>query len=829
MNEIGLNELLQLIIRDKGGTPQQYNQLMDYIAFHETGPTQRYDPSAKQEKGPGRGLFQFEVGKEKGGNLAVNRTVNYLERSNKVVPQWLRELWTDKKSVDVSGLSADKQKMLFLGYHRENASSNFSNIWSGKQSIQDFWLKNHWAGNEGAVEKLDLFNKSMVAKDSIDARNIREAELFPLQDKVPFQSAENDINNLPNVSDILKGIFGQQKSSLVKEYDHGGKHFDFSKTTDYSGENLKDDWLWKNISQPFVKATTWLGEGMVPSSFEHLLAMTGGGAAISGIAKQAPKLGRYLSKKIKEGVRQGKMEWGNPTIDAASIGKNRVSAFQDVINKEKKYLLSDEYMTKRMANTGESKSQVTKELNKYLRELKQTNISQAPIESNTPGWVTQGTYSPQKITLNKNIDDVDELLGTLKHETKHLLSPIGKSSNNPYPDLLWKDIKTGKVLTESQAAKATKDIDFVQNPKWLAWESKHGSPYKNYPKIEIDPKHSQHKYLMLPHEQQVRMVEYGNILKKYGWDGTAKGLTNDIIDASRSYGRGEIPFDVQQLLSNMKGAKIGSKKWYTQIKKTLPYAWGMAPVAATTLNKEYDDGGTYYGGMLPEVEVSALTDESYNKLSQPQQQVYDTFVGPTGTAQTVGIGGDREMHWKNALQMTEDLGIRNIYNKNSWLFQKLFERYPDSTSKESRITPHANAIMRNVTIPEHRGPGHPDYNKFSQDVIDDLKENKEYWVKQLSKEEREAKIKEIEISHENYARKDYFDNLIAEYAHIPEFWRTESFKNLPVSIARDIYRFITLQELDHSRYEDPYHYEYHTHSGHDSFEEKLKDKYKIKK
>ena len=222
MDEIGLNELLQLIIRDKGGTPQQYNQLMDYIAFHETGPAQRMDPSTKQEKGPGRGLFQFEVGEEKGGNLAVNRTVNYLERNEQVVPQWLRELWTDKKSVDVSGLTADKQKMLFLGYHREHPTSNFSDIWSGQQSIPQFWLQKHWAGQGSSTEeevlsKFNLFNKSMIAKDSIEARNIREAELFQMKDKVPFQSAQNNINNLPTKFDILKGIFGQQESSLIKK------------------------------------------------------------------------------------------------------------------------------------------------------------------------------------------------------------------------------------------------------------------------------------------------------------------------------------------------------------------------------------------------------------------------------------------------------------------------------------------------------------------------------------------------------------------------------------------------------------------------------------
>ena len=56
MNEIGLSELLQLIIRDKGGTADQYNQLMDYIAFHETGPAQRMSASAQQKGGgPGRG------------------------------------------------------------------------------------------------------------------------------------------------------------------------------------------------------------------------------------------------------------------------------------------------------------------------------------------------------------------------------------------------------------------------------------------------------------------------------------------------------------------------------------------------------------------------------------------------------------------------------------------------------------------------------------------------------------------------------------------------------------------------------------------------------
>ena len=218
MNEIGLNELLQLIIRDKGGLPQQYNQLMDYVAYHETGPEQRMDPAAKQKGGgPGRGLFQFEIGDDKGGNLAVNRTYNYLTRNNIDVPNWLYDIWDGKKSADLSKLKANQQKMLFLGYHREHPTSNFGNIWSGNQSIQDFWLKNHWAGTEGSESKLDLFNKSMVAKDSTDALKAREEELMYKQNMAPFLADSNNINNLPKEKDILNSIFGAQDSSLIKK------------------------------------------------------------------------------------------------------------------------------------------------------------------------------------------------------------------------------------------------------------------------------------------------------------------------------------------------------------------------------------------------------------------------------------------------------------------------------------------------------------------------------------------------------------------------------------------------------------------------------------
>ena len=149
MDEIDLNELMQLIIRDKGGTSQQYNQLMDYVAYHETGPEQRMDPKARQitntgkKDGYGRGLFMFEAGEGRGGNAAANRLHNYFESVDVDSPKWLLDIKGLNKNVDATKLTANQQKMLFLGNHRMRTESNFSNIWSGKQSYGDFWQKEH--------------------------------------------------------------------------------------------------------------------------------------------------------------------------------------------------------------------------------------------------------------------------------------------------------------------------------------------------------------------------------------------------------------------------------------------------------------------------------------------------------------------------------------------------------------------------------------------------------------------------------------------------------------------------------------------------------------
>lgn len=259
---------------------------------------------------------------------------------------------------------------------------------------------------------------------------------------------------------------------------------------------------------------------------------------------------------------------------------------------------------------------------------------------------------------------------------------------------------------------------------------------------------------------------------------------------------------------------------------------------------KYQKGGVkdeeiIYGGMLPEVEVSALTDESYNKLSQPQKQVYDTFVTPQGIAQTVNLGDGRSMHWKGALQMTEDLGVRNIYNKPS-LTAKLFpSNFSVRTDDDFRL--HVNPILKNVYIPPHSL--YKDRTNFGNDIIKQLQNNEGFWAQNMTEQERADQIRRFQDAQTDATRREYFKNLIAEYAHIPELWRKESFINKPVSFMKDAGRLGSWafkkakrigpdisfrQAVDTPRYFDEDHYEYMTHRGPNSFEEQLKSQYEIK-
>jgi len=151
----GYSSMMDHLIQVKGGKSSDYERLMDVIAYHETGSQQRMSPSAVQlvtdksgklvPQGVGRGLFMFEAGDNAGGITAVNRTYREMKGSDMSIPSWLEEAYKGK-SIDASKLTADQQKVLFIGNYLQHPSADLGVYSSGKISERDFWGKFHHAG-----------------------------------------------------------------------------------------------------------------------------------------------------------------------------------------------------------------------------------------------------------------------------------------------------------------------------------------------------------------------------------------------------------------------------------------------------------------------------------------------------------------------------------------------------------------------------------------------------------------------------------------------------------------------------------------------------------
>lgn len=155
------DQFLSYTIKKKGGTADQYNDLMSSIAFHETGPNQRMNPKAIQlveengklkPTGVGRGLFMFEAGEGAGGITAVNRTYKEYKDAGLAIPDFLSEAYK-QKSIDLSNLSPEQQKIIFLGNYLQHPKANFSKVMNGEESYEDFWFNYHQAGGDEVRDK----------------------------------------------------------------------------------------------------------------------------------------------------------------------------------------------------------------------------------------------------------------------------------------------------------------------------------------------------------------------------------------------------------------------------------------------------------------------------------------------------------------------------------------------------------------------------------------------------------------------------------------------------------------------------------------------------
>jgi len=179
MNE--RDKLIEQLIKEKGGTRKDYLQLLDSIAYHESAHTM--DPSIKQQGGgPGRGVYQFETGTNAGGITAARRTKQYYEKIGQPIPTWLNNV-IQKDSLDASTLTREQQDALFLGNMRQHPKADFAKVWSGEESIPDFWANYHWAGDDKDRKiRLKSFNNSY---DNFNETNSTNPTSYPITSPPP--------------------------------------------------------------------------------------------------------------------------------------------------------------------------------------------------------------------------------------------------------------------------------------------------------------------------------------------------------------------------------------------------------------------------------------------------------------------------------------------------------------------------------------------------------------------------------------------------------------------------------------------------------------------
>src|SRR5690554_4705175 len=170
------DKIINLLIKEKGGTIEDYFRLMDTIAFHESNHTMRSD-IYQLGGGPGRGKYQFEEGKGAEGITAARRTKRYYEKNGLPIPKWLEKA-SKGDSLNVSNLTSAQQDILFLANMKEHPKADLSKLWEGEETIPEFWARYHWKGKESDLnDRLKSFDNSLNKYNELGEDAVREMTL----------------------------------------------------------------------------------------------------------------------------------------------------------------------------------------------------------------------------------------------------------------------------------------------------------------------------------------------------------------------------------------------------------------------------------------------------------------------------------------------------------------------------------------------------------------------------------------------------------------------------------------------------------------------------
>lgn len=231
-------ELLKELIREKGGTREQYLKLLDYISFHETGGTM--DPTTIQRSdnasgiGPGRGKYQIE-GPDGSNRLltAANRTANYYKKLGKPVPEEIKRIQSGE-IYDATQLHPELQDTLVLGDLRMKGGLDLKDYISGKLSPEDLWVNHWWSGSrDQRPTQREKFVKDMKRYDDSLQNPQSQQQEFSLFNSEPQVPTKLDfIPNLFKYGGVIKqnqlklggNLTNPNTMNKINMFNEGGTH-----------------------------------------------------------------------------------------------------------------------------------------------------------------------------------------------------------------------------------------------------------------------------------------------------------------------------------------------------------------------------------------------------------------------------------------------------------------------------------------------------------------------------------------------------------------------------------------------------------------------------
>jgi hypothetical protein len=190
-NKGGLRNHMMEYMNFSGRDTNNVNLVMNAIAEHESkNKVDEIQVSQKDDgtlfDGPGRGLFQFEIGPKKGANTALNRTANFLKNNtDKTIEDFtnIYDKYISSNSQDFSTFSKEDQEGIFIGdkiFGGVERRNKFNKVVKRdtpptQEEVFMYWLNNH----KGKVNGKSI--KSLT-KEEIDAErkkwNSRTKNIF---------------------------------------------------------------------------------------------------------------------------------------------------------------------------------------------------------------------------------------------------------------------------------------------------------------------------------------------------------------------------------------------------------------------------------------------------------------------------------------------------------------------------------------------------------------------------------------------------------------------------------------------------------------------------